>query len=148
MTVAGELLLDTPAARPCHHPRAKHQHGTYGAYKSDRCRCRPCSEANSAYWRNRSRQIAYGRWCAYADAEEAREHVRRLMTKGLGWRTVASRALVSASTVERLLYGQPSKGIPPSVRIRTSTERKLLAVQAGRRRMPQPPDLLTTEAAQ
>jgi hypothetical protein len=145
MTAADELMLDTPAARPCPHPRANHQHGTYGAYKSDRCRCRPCVEAKSVYERDRYRQIAYGRWQAYADAAEVRAHVEALMRAGLGWRSVASRADVHHATVKRLLYGDETTDGPAS-RVRTRTARKLLAVQAGRRRTPQPPDLLTTEA--
>lgn len=143
MTLDDELLLDTPASRPCHHPRANHQHGTYGAYKSDRCRCRPCVEAKSAYDTGRYRQIAYGRWQAFADPEPVRAHVQDLIRAGLSWRTVAHRAELDDQTVKDLLYGR--NGIPVK-RVRNRTARQLLAVKAGRRRTPQPPDLLTTEA--
>lgn len=144
MTAADELLLDTPATRPCTHRRVYHEHGTIGRYNSDRCRCRPCAEAKSTYVRGRARSIAYGRWQAFADPGEARAHVKHLMRAGLSWKTVAERAGLSEPTVHALLYGREDR---PVRRIRAETERKLLAVQAGRRRMPQPPDLLTTEAS-
>lgn len=129
MTAADEqLLLDTPAARPCPHPRVNHQHGTPAAYHSDRCRCRPCVEANSAYTKHRNREIAYGRWNAWMDAGPVREHVRQLMGDGLTWRAIAERAHLSHSTVKQLLYGRPSKGEPPSVRVRRKTWTSLLGV--------------------
>jgi hypothetical protein len=142
VTDVDELLLDTPATRPCTHPRAKHQHGTYMAYKSDRCRCRACAEAKGVYERDRYRRIAYGRWQAYADATEVRAHVEALMRAGMGWRSVAARADVHHETVKRLLYGNETTD-GPATRVRNSTARKLLAVQADRRRTPPAPDLLT-----
>lgn len=46
--------------RDCEHPRATHTHGTLLAYINDRCRCRPCKDANSANCRTRRRLKAYG----------------------------------------------------------------------------------------
>ena len=143
MIATDELLLASPAARPCTHVRANHQHGTRQAYEEDRCRCRSCSQAHSDYARHRYRQLAYGRWQPFADPAEARAHVEALMRAGLSWRTVAHRAGLDDETVKALMYGRDGSPVP---RIRTSTATKLLAVKAGRRRMPRPPDLLSTEA--
>jgi AraC-like DNA-binding protein len=143
LTAADELMLDTPPTRPCTHRRVHHGHGTRGRYAQDGCRCLRCRLAAAAYQADRDQAIAYGRWQAFADAAEPRRHVRTLMRAGLSWKTVAERAGLSEETVKALLYGRNGKKV---TRIRTRTARKLLAVQAGRRRTPQPPDLLTTEA--
>lgn len=145
LTVAGELMLDTPATRPCTHRRVHHDHGTIGRYAQDKCRCAACSEAKHDYDRNRKRQIAYGRWNAFADAGPVREHVRSLMRFGIGWRTVADHAGVSHETVKRLLYGKPTRGQPPTRRMLPRTADALLAVSFGRHRAPETPDLFTKE---
>lgn len=87
----------------------------------------PSREA--AYGRNRRRQQAYGQWQPYVDAEPARAHVRRLMAYGIGWMRLAELAGVPKSTVEKLLYGCPPRGMAPSKRIRPKTAGKLLAVR-------------------
>jgi len=145
MTVADELLLlDTPATRPCTHRRVQHEHGTEGRYSQDGCHCAACRAAHAVYEAEHPPTAGHGRWSAFADPTEARVHVEQLMrATGLGWKAVAERADLSEQTVKALLYGRDGKKVK---RIRSSTERKLLAVQAGRRRSPQPPDLLTTEA--
>jgi hypothetical protein len=144
MNPADELLLDTPATRPCTHRRVHHEHGDIGRYNEDGCRCLPCREAKSAYATNRHRQIAYGRWSAFADAAPVREHVQELMRAGLSWKTVAERTDLSEETVKALLYGRNGA---PVTRVRNHTATQLLAVKAGRRRTPQPEDLLNMEAA-
>jgi hypothetical protein len=142
---AGPLLLDSPAAMPCLHPKARHQHGTVLAYKLDRCRCLPCREAKNAYDRGRTRGIAYGTWNKWADAEPARAHVLLLMeTRGIGWPVVAQRAGLTRQTVQRLLYGLPQRNLPPARRVRRATLDKLLAIPA-RRHAAQAPDLFTKE---
>lgn len=145
MSDPGELLLDTPASRPCTHKR-HHPHGTRGRYSQDRCRCVPCRTAALTYETNRNRQKVYGRWNAYADAEPVRRHVRSLMEYGIGWRTIAETAGVSHETVKHLLYGKPSRGQQPSRRVLPRTADALLAVTFGRRRTSETPDLLTKEA--
>lgn len=120
------MLLDSPAAMPCLHQRVLHLHGTKNCYQHDRCRCPLCREAKNDYERNRNRQIAYGRWTAWADARPARAHVlRQMKATGVDWRKIAEQAGVAELTVERLLYGFPRRGIPPAVRIRHSTAEKL-----------------------
>jgi hypothetical protein len=106
-------------------------HGTYAAYKVHHCRCEPCRKASSLYTTRRKRQIAYGRWEPYVDATPAREHVQRLRAAGIGWKRVAELAGLSASTVDKLVYGAPERGMGPSKRIRHATAEKILAVQPG-----------------
>ena len=148
MTVRGEqLLLDSPAARPCHHTRVHHQHGTRQAYNQDGCRCLPCAEAASNYSDHRRRQMAYGRWAAFADGDPVREHIHNLMrAEGIGWKSVAARAGLSEPTLQRLLYGDHNTGGKPAVRVRQRTADKLLALSPRRARMPETPDLLTKES--
>jgi predicted transcriptional regulator len=91
------------------------------------CRCDACRAANraEASWRNR--QILYGRWQPYVDAQPVREHLRRLATAGIGWRRAAGLARVSTGAVSRILYGGPGER-PPSQRARPHTAAAILAV--------------------
>jgi transcriptional regulator with XRE-family HTH domain len=114
--------------RDCQHPRAAHTHGTSQAYVLDRCRCRPCTDAAAEAWRDRSRQLAYGRWKPYVDAEPARQHVRALQASGVGLRTITDRSGVSAGVMQRLMYGRDGRG--QSLRIRAGTADAILAVTA------------------
>jgi transcriptional regulator with XRE-family HTH domain len=121
--------------RDCEHVHSRHEHGTRNGYVLDRCRCAPCSQAATAYESNRVRQTAYGRWQPYVDAEPARQHVRALMAAGIGFKRVARLAGVSHSSVAKLLYGEASRRLEPSKRIRPETERRLLAVQVDERHL-------------
>lgn len=133
MTAAEQLLLPTPAARPCPHPRANHQHGTLQAYKQDKCKCGPCRDASTAYERHRSQQKAYGRWQPYADAQPVREHVEALVRSGdIGWKDIARRAGVSVPTVRALLYGR-GRAKRTVLRVLLSTAEGLTAVTTGTR---------------
>lgn len=96
-------------------------------YIEERCRCRICRNANTAYQRNRRRQQAYGR-PASVDAEPVRRHLRALSEAKIGWRRAAELAGVSPSAVSYILWGQP--GHPPAKRIRRATAEKILAVEA------------------
>jgi lambda repressor-like predicted transcriptional regulator len=128
VTAVEPLLLDSPPAMPCLHKRVQHQHGTMSAYALDRCRCAPCREAKSTYEKHRKRQIAYGRWNAWVDAQPARAHVLdRIERTGISWRLLAHRAGLSEDTMERLLYGIPTRRIPRSRRIRRDTANKLVS---------------------
>lgn len=101
-------------------------HGTYTRQKNHGCTCEECRQAYRDYTNGRNRLIAYGRWRPFADAEPVRRHVRELMAAGVPWRQVAADAGASAGTVYRLLFLDP-----PTVRIRTSTAERLLAVSAS-----------------
>lgn len=121
----------TGLTRTCRHKQASHQHGTNAAYHLDNCRCRPCSRAAVAYDRTRTRQLAYGRWQPYIDAEPARQHVRALMAAGVGWKRAAQHAHVPNGVMTKLLYGDTTRGMAPSRRIRPETAQRILAVTAG-----------------
>lgn len=103
----------------------RHPHGTHTAYVVDHCRCPECKKANSEYERRRH----YCTWKPYVDAAPARKHVRRLQRQGMGWKRIASEAGLSASVVWKLLYGDPSRGMGPSKRIRPKTEAAILSVR-------------------
>lgn len=115
--------------RPCLHKRANHQHGTNAAYHLDNCRCLPCSRAAVAYDRRRSRQQAYGRWQPFVEAEPVRHHVRQLMAVGVGWKRIARHAQVPSGVMTKLLYGDTTRKMQPSRRIRPETAQRILAVQ-------------------
>lgn len=99
--------------------------GLAGA-KVDGCGCATCRAAASAWQANRTRLIAYGQWRPFVDAEPVRQHIRTLMTAGVGHARVATLAGVGVGTVSRILYGAP--GRPPTRRIRPHIADALLAV--------------------
>lgn len=87
------------------------------------CRCRTCQRANVAYENNRRRQVAYGRWQPFVDAEPVRQHIQRLRAAGMGQKRIAELACVSTNTIAKLLYGPT-----PTRRVRPWTAEKLLAI--------------------
>lgn len=113
-------------------------HGTNASYHAG-CRCGRCRQAARDYEANRRRQIAYGRWLPYIDATEARDHVRSLMAPrvgsqdGIGWMRISDLAGVPRSTVEKLIYGDPRRGQPPSRRVRPETAARLLSITEDQR---------------
>jgi transcriptional regulator with XRE-family HTH domain len=104
------------------------KHGTLTMRKDGGCHCPPCVGALTQWAANRRKQIAYGRWKPFVDAERARRHVRELMEYGIGWQQVVRLSGVSKTAVGMLLFGNPRKGQRPTKRIRPETEAKLLAV--------------------
>ncbi|WP_088284979.1 helix-turn-helix domain containing protein [Kineosporia sp. A_224] len=123
----------TPDAvrRPCHHPRAHHQHGTRAAYVADRCRCSDCREANRADAAARRRAVAYGRWQPFVDAAPARRHIERLRAAGVGINRIVGLSGVGSGTVRQLVYGDRRTGTP-TARIRPETAAAILAVPLTR----------------
>lgn len=119
------LALSGPEA-PCQHTPG-HPHGTYVRYVIDLCRCRPCRDANAAYVRDLTRRHLYGK-PSYVDAGPARAHIKSLQAAGMGWRRIARTAGVAQSTVGKILYGCPTRGMGRSKRIRAATEAAILAV--------------------
>ena len=126
--------------KPCLHPIAEHQHGTYACYTLDACRCEPCCAAQTAYEQNRVRQQAYGRWDNLVAAEPARRHVNRLRAQGMGAMRIAELAGVSGGSMTKLIYGHYAPGPGgrngngellrgPSERIRKDVAQRILAVQ-------------------
>jgi len=118
----------------CAHPRVTHEHGAYAAYVLDKCRCDPCREANRVHSAARRRQLMYGRdWLT--DAAPVREHILELGHQGMGWKTVAAAAGISASTVNNVLYGRyrndPTRPDhrPAALRVNRTAAAKLLSVR-------------------
>jgi hypothetical protein len=95
---------------------------------SDRHRTKQYRTTHAAYESHRRRQIAYGRWQPFVDAEPVRRHVRSLMGAGLSRRRIPELAGVPDATVGRLLYGKAGK--PPSKLIRAEAAEKILRVRA------------------
>jgi len=109
--------------RPCTCKKADHQHGNLSRYRIDGCRCLRCRRANSQQEADRKRDVLYGRTLR-VDAEPARQHVRRLMSQGMGIRRVAQVAGVAHSTIAKLLYGAR-----PTKKLERGVAAKILAVR-------------------
>ena len=117
--------------QPCLHKRANHQHGTRACYVLDKCRCRPCSRANSAAENWRTRQKAYGRYDRFVDAEAVRERIRVLQKAGMGLKTIGKKARVSGGAMNKLIYGTPRDDgtrRPPAKRVTRATAERIMNV--------------------
>lgn len=119
------LALSGPEA-PCTH-RTHHQHGTYVCYVADRCRCRPCRDANNAAERARNRQHMYGH-PSYVDAAPARAHIAALTAAGMGLKRIVAVTDISQGLLSKLIYGDQGRNMAPSKRIRAATETAILAI--------------------
>jgi transcriptional regulator with XRE-family HTH domain len=108
---------------------AGRRHGTLARYRIDRCRCQLCKDAKSAYVRNRARQLAYGRWQSYRDAEPCRRHVKALMESGLSLGRVAVLAGLGVSTVQKVMHGTRRSGFVPSEKVLARTAAAILSVR-------------------
>lgn len=116
--------------RDCKCPRAKHVHGTPTAYVVDKCRCVPCTEANTA--REQARQAAKkaGTYDAgRTDAEPVRRHIEVLQARGYGLKKIAKLARVSNATLGKIIYGDPSRNMPPRARVERRVADRVLAVR-------------------
>lgn len=126
------LALSGPE-QPCLHKQARHIHGTYACYVLDRCRCRPCRDANNAYTAATHRAQNYGRWDNLVDAAPARAHIRALMAQGMGLKRIVAVSDISQGMLWKLLYGKRRHGRKngrrtPSVRITKSAQARILAI--------------------
>lgn len=115
--------------RDCQHTQVTHQHGTRRAYVADRCRCARCRQANTLAARERTTAIAYGIWPGLVDAGPARAHIQTLRAAGLSLKHVATLSGVARGTLDALVYGEPSRQSPPTARVHSKTEQRLLAVR-------------------
>lgn len=102
-------------------------HRNLTCVKEYNCRRPECHARWRAYMNNRSRQIAYGRWQPYIDAEPVRQHIYMLRTFNLGTPRVRELAGVSGGAMSKLLYG--ANGRPPSRRVRTLTADRITTVK-------------------
>lgn len=102
----------------------KRTHGTYVAYVIDRCRCADCRRANREYERARAARLEP----AYVSAGPARAHLAMLAAAGVGLKQVAKVSGVSTGTLSKLVYGDGTRGLAPSKRVRKATADRILAV--------------------
>lgn len=104
--------------------RARHTHGTYGAYTVDRCRCDDCREAARIY-RKRTKFAAANRRSNRVPCDRAANHVRQLLANGWSINQVGVTAGIASTTVVHMLArGQYTL---------RRTERALLAIPADSR---------------
>lgn len=116
--------------RDCRHKRARHEHGTRTAYVLDRCKCRPCLDANNTAERARHKAKAFGRYdSGRVDAAPVRAHILYLQRCGLGLKRVAKLAGVSNATLGKIIYGDPGKGIKPRARVERHVHDQVLAIR-------------------
>jgi hypothetical protein len=108
------------------------EHGTRGCYvagptgQGPGCHCGDCKRANTEYEAHRVRQILYGRWEPFADAEPVREHLERLRDARVGRRRVAELTGLSMAGLSAVMYGQ--HGNPPPSQVRAETARAILGI--------------------
>lgn len=107
------------------------EHGTSACYvwgpepgAGKGCRCDACRTARAVYERDRKRRIAP----SYVAADRARAHVEELMAAGVGLKTISARSGISHGTLSKLVYGDRTRNMGPSKRIRKATEDAILAV--------------------
>jgi hypothetical protein len=128
---AGLARIDR-SPRPCRHSRSRHRHGTPACYRHDKCRCWPCTGADSAARARRRRLKGYGRE-ALVDAGPAAAHVRELRAAGLSMARASQLSGVAGSALWNLLHGRLGRdGVRrPATRLRRATAERILAVPAG-----------------
>lgn len=110
---ADRMALVDRTPKPCLHKIANHQHGTRACYVLDRCRCEPCSEANSQAETQRERMKAYGRYHKYVNAEHVRAHLAELKEYGIGLKRVSALSGVSSGSLTKIWYGTYGPAVGP-----------------------------------
>lgn len=106
-----------------HGSRACYVHGP-GPGSGEGCRCEPCKIANRQQRQADNKRTAP----PYVDAGRARKHVLALVKAGFSLKAQARAAGVSVSSVGKLVYGDNTRGTPPSKRVRPETEKALLGL--------------------
>lgn len=93
------------ARRDCRCLRARHHHGTRGAYKRDRCRCNACTRANALAGCWHRRRVAEQRWhgtSAWACPAGTRRRLQALAAMGWSTRQLARRLGVTSNAIASL----------------------------------------------
>lgn len=101
----GAPSADDRGLRDCRCTRARHEHGTCGAYRRDGCRCAPCRAANAAAARRHRRRVAEQRWGAPPAWAHSCGTTRRLQAlAAMGWSTrqLAARLGVTGNAIASL----------------------------------------------
>ncbi|MGH8748830.1 MAG: hypothetical protein ACREU5_06960 [Burkholderiales bacterium] len=109
-----------PSDLPTPEAFATRPHGLRVRYMAG-CRCDECREANNSYERMRGKLRRNGEANGLVDAARVRRHLLRLSRAGIGRRTVADVAGVSASIVGAVRSGRKA-------RLRAQTAKRILAV--------------------
>ncbi len=101
------ISSDTPILRrDCRCARARHVHGTVGAYKRDRCRCSECTAANTSSKNSAARRAAVRRWqdldVGWVPAAGTKRRLQALSRAGWSAQALADELGVHRSAVLRL----------------------------------------------
>lgn len=106
----------------CKRAAKRHEHGEYGTYKYHRCRCAPCTAANTEYDRLAKR---HRKRREMVDADLVRARVVRLREAGL---TVVDMATLSGVSPKVLNYAINGSGGRKPKLVQASTFRALNAI--------------------
>lgn len=87
----------------CKRARKQHEHGERGMYTYHRCRCAPCTHANTEYDRQAK---AHKKRVPKADAGLARKRIGELRAAGLLMSEIAEMCGVNAKVLDYTLYGR------------------------------------------
>lgn len=101
-----------------------HEHGTRGMYGYHRCRCTPCSEANTAYNREYNKHRPRREM---VDADLVRARIVKLRTAGLTIAEIADMCAVNAKVIDFAVKGRNGK--KPKM-VQASTFRALNAISS------------------
>ena len=118
----------TRPARDCPHSTLDHEHGPASCCAQDRCRCPVCTRTNVVAKQQRRVAIDHATHKGLVDASPVREHLQRLRDSGHGIPGIAHLSQVGRGTVNALIYGEPSRGLPPTQLILLDTAQRLLAI--------------------
>jgi hypothetical protein len=91
-----------------------HRHGTRHSYTLG-CRCRPCTDAQTAYVSRRRRMIAYGRWGFLQSGEEVRRMLGWLRSGGATNAWIGEQLGVSTQRASQLALGKHPSVYPSTV---------------------------------
>ncbi len=80
------------------------RHGTMHSFWRG-CRCEPCRLARRTYNREHYRRHAAARGVSLVDAAQVQRHLKRLLSQGMGERSIADGAGVDRKTVHRVAAG-------------------------------------------
>lgn len=106
---------------PCTHVRVHHPHGSDSRYRSDGCRCEPCTTAHARYERVRRLRDVRG-IKASVPIGPVRRHVIELIASGMSARGIARQAGVALLTVRKIEDGKQAS-------VRTVTAAKIRNLQ-------------------
>jgi len=116
--------------RDCHHPGQPHRHGQRVAYVKDRCRCNPCTAANTAASHAADRGRALGYPSPLVDAGDVRAHLEQLRRAHIGYQQIAGLSGTSATHIREIAGTVVRSGNrPPIRRIRPDLAARLLAIE-------------------